>query len=351
MKRRTIVTHRMNRRLFVAGTSALVSLALPFVAAFDATPASAQPPSSPLPKIGFLANTPPLSDLVNRTGSQPAAKLFEEGLRERGWEDGRNVRIVWKSAEGSTQRLPALAQELVDARVDVIVAFGPGVVASVAKTRTIPIVMGAIGNFDGPPQLGTMAQPAMNVTGTTLEVGATMDGKRLALLKRTSPAVTRVAFVGPYGPTVPETTKDAARSLGIGVVAVRAEAMGDLPAAFDKALREGANGIVVRDWPQVHWPEMQKTIHELAIRHRLPVIHSVLSAGETGALLVYASDINDNYRRAPYYVDRILRGAKPSDLPIEQPTRFRLIVNRKAAEAIGLPIPASLLAEADQVVQ
>ena len=304
-----------------------------------------------IPQVGFLANTPPLADLVKRTASHPAAKLFEEGLRERGWEDGRNVRIVWKSAEGSVERLPALAQELVDARVDVIVAFGPGVVASVAKTRTIPIVMGAIAGYDGSPQLGTMARPALNVTGTTLEAGATMDGKRLAILKRISPAVTRVALVGPHGPTVPEPTKDAARSLGISVVAIRAEAIGDLPLAFDKALREHADGIVVRDWPQVHWPEMQKAIHELAIRHRLPVIHSVLSAGETGALLAYASDINDNYRRAPYYVDRILRGAKPSDLPIEQPTRFRLIVNRKAAEAIGLAIPASLLAEADRVVQ
>ena len=304
-----------------------------------------------IPQIGFLANTVPLSDLVNRTGFHPAAKLFEEGLRERGWEDGRNVRIVWKSAEGSLQRLPALAQDLVDARVDVIVAFGPGVLASVAKTRTIPIVMGVIGSYDGPAEIGSMGRPAMNVTGTTLEVGAAMDGKRLALLKRTWPALTRVAFLGPYGPTIAETTKDAARSLGISVVAIGVEAIGDLPVAFEKALREGANGMVVSDWPLVHWPEMQKAIHELAIRHRLPVIHSVLSAGDTGALLAYASDINDNYRRAPYYVDRILRGAKPADLPVEQPTRFRLIVNRKAADGIGLAIPESLVAEADRVVQ
>lgn len=326
-----------------------------FVAALFAVPAHAQQPLPPLPQIGFLANTPPLADLVNRTRTQPAAKLFEEGLRERGWEDGKNVRIVWKSAEGSLQRLPALAQELVDARVDVIVAFGPGVLAAMSKTGTIPIVMGAMGSYGGAPQVGTLARPAMNVTGTTLEADAGIDGKRLALLKRMSPAVTRVALlVDPGGrsdPEAMEATKKAARSLGISLLAVRAESIADLPGAFEKARSEGANGMVVADWPQVHWPEMQKAIHELAIRHRLPVIHSVLSAGETGALLVYASDINDNYRRAPYYVDRILRGAKPSDLPIEQPTRFHLIVNRKAADAIGLAIPASLLAEAEWVVQ
>jgi putative ABC transport system substrate-binding protein len=167
-----------------------------------------------------------------------------------------------------------------------------------------------------------------------------------------SPNVTRVALLdGDAKAVIGQAARDAARGLDITLISTKIDSIANLASAFDNAVRAGANAILVADWPQMHWPELQRAIHALAIRHRLPAIHSVLSAADTGALLVYASDILDNYRRAPHFVDRILRGAKPSDLPVEQPTRFHLVVNRKAAGAIGLSIPASILAEAEREIQ
>jgi putative ABC transport system substrate-binding protein len=302
--------------------------------------------------VGYLANTVPVKDLIERIPSHPAAKLFEDGMRGLGWVDGRNVEIVWRSAEGQYERHAALVDELLAMNVDVIVAFGPGVVAAARKTRTVPIVMGAIGSVSE-TDVGSLSRPAGNITGITLEVGPTLDGKRLSLLKEVTPTTRRVAFLcqSVLGTPLTQETLAAARSLGISVLALEEPSADRMVEAFAEASRRGADGMLVTDWPSYHAPKVQVAMHELATRHRLPVIHSILSAADTGGLMSYGSDILDNYRRVPYFVDRILRGAKPADLPIEQPTQFRLIVNLRAARAIGLSLPVSFMAQADRIVE
>jgi ABC-type uncharacterized transport system substrate-binding protein len=303
-----------------------------------------------LARIGFLANSVPLRELIGRVRSIPAAGLFEDGLRERGWEDGRNVTLVWQSAEGRYDRLPALAAELVAMPVDVIVAFGAGVTAAGKATRTIPVV----GVFGSLGEAWPSRIPP-NITGVTLEVGSGFNAKRLSLLKELSPGVSRVAFVVTRASSLFDgETLQAARTLGVTVFEVE---ITDRPTpklvgeAFDNAVRDGAGGLIVTDFPNAHWPDFQRAMHAAAARHRVPVIHTVLSAADSGGLAAYGSDILESYRRLPHFVDRILRGAKPADLPIEQQSRFPLVVNLKTAGDMGLAVPASILARAERVVR
>jgi putative ABC transport system substrate-binding protein len=327
-----------DRRRFLA---AIASLALPAAAQQDPG----------LPRIGFLANSVPLRDLVARVPSHPAAILIENGLRDLGWVDGKTVQIVWRSAEGDERRLPALAEELVALRVDLIVAFGPGVIEAAKKTRSIPIVMGAIGFM---PEAARLASPDRNVTGLTLASGAALDGKRIALLKEAMPAIKRVGFLDMVPPGAeldfrPEA-RDAAARLGVSTFGVPVDRPEAFASAIAQAVERRADALVVADFPLAHWAEHQRAIHQAARRHRLPVIHSVPGAADSGGLFAYGPDILANYRRTPYFIDRILRGARPSDLPIEQPTRYLLIINRAAARAIDLELPSTLLLQADRLI-
>ena len=302
-------------------------------------------------RVALLANTIPTADLVNRVPSHPAPKIIEDGLRELGWIDGKNIQFVWRSAETRYERHPALVDELVRMKVDVIIAFGIGAHTAAQRTKTVPIVMGTSGAVeDGIAE--SLSRPGGNVTGMTLFVGDALDGKKLALLKEAAPRTTRVAFLD-HAPSAPfsKTTRAAADALGISIFSIGAESPDKLESAFDEAIRSGADGILIEDSPIFHLRPHQQTIHRLAIRHRVPVMHSVLSATGTGGLMAYGSDILENYRRVPYYVDKILRGAKPGELPIMQPTKFELVINRKAANSIGLELPASLLAAADRIVE
>ena len=299
-------------------------------------------------RIGFLANTPSAADLERRTSSSPAPKLFEDGLRDLGWVDGRNIQIVWRSAEGRYERLGALVDEMVRMPVDVIVAFGPGVKEAASRTASIPIVMGAIGSVEE-SHVGLLSRPERNITGMSLETGPELEGKRLALLKEAAPHVKRVALLNATSPPHARTLA-AATALGMTVFAVRASSGDVLGAAFAEALAGGADAMLVTDWPAFNNRDTQLMIHALARRHRLPAIYSVLDSAASGGLMSYGSDILDNYRRVPYFVDRILRGAKPAEIPIEQPRRFALEINLGAARAIGLTMPPSVLAQADRVI-
>lgn len=333
------------------------------------TPWAAAQAGERLKRIGFLANSIPQSDLEKGTSTHPAVVEFVAGLRKLGWVDGRNVRIVWKSAESDYRRLPRLAEELAGLPVDVIVAFGGGVHAAARATRTIPIVMVT---YYSPVEDGlaeSLARPGGNVTGTLLVAGGQLQHieKRLSLLKEAVPGVSRVAFVTVWkGPASERQAFEArrendfrrnpvfsatARSLGLEVSVVTFGTLRDIPVAIDRAAGAGAQALWIDDLPELHYPDAQRTLASEARRHRMPDMHQVLGAAAQGGLMAFGSDITANYRRAPHFVDRILRGHAPRDMPIEQPSRVELHVNRGAARSLGIELSPELLLRADRVFE
>lgn len=311
-----------------------------------------------LRRIGVLAPIASQKDLVARTGSpQGPAILLEEGLKKLGWVDGENIQFVWKSAEGEPDRLPELAEELVRERVDVIVAFS-GVSAAFKKTKTIPIVMA--GSVFLPVESGfalSLARPGKNVTGLSLGSEPQIAEKVLGLLKEAIPGASRIAMVWADKAATPKdfapSKEDQAvhDALGITLLPVNYWGPSGLPRAFEEAVRQGAKAMLILITPGVGRKEEQDMIRELAIRHRMPVAHDYLPQREWGGILAYGNDPTVRWKRLPYYVDRILRGANPGDIPIEEPTRYELHVNLKAARAIGVTIPGSLLIRADRVIE
>jgi putative tryptophan/tyrosine transport system substrate-binding protein len=325
----------------------LVRAAAALVVATIAAVASAQPRVSPY-RIGVLANTIPLDELKGKTSANPMPRRLEDGLRDLGWVDGGNIQFVYRSAEGDLARLPSLARDLVAQRVDVIVAAGHGVGPAMEATSSIPIVMAASGFMVTP----ATRRPQANVTGLTLVTTPDFEGKRMALLKELDPRIRRVAIVddSPWQPD--EGLQAAAGKLGLTLIAVhfgRDPAM--IPKMIEQVVRDRADAVIVGEGLYLHTPEVQVTLHSLALKYRLPMLHSNLTAVENGGLVAYGPDIADLQRRAAYFVDRILRGARASDLPIEQPSRFVLSLNRKTAAAIGVRIPPSLLLQAVRVIE
>jgi putative tryptophan/tyrosine transport system substrate-binding protein len=320
--------------------------------------AFAQP--AKMPRVGVLANTIPMAELVAGTGANPAPRMLVEGLGELGWSPGRNIELVYRSAEGDYSRLPALARELA-ATSDVIVAYGPGVEAAIHATEKVPIVMGASGVF-GREMAGkvvrieSLAKPGGNVTGLTLVPGREINGKRLSLIKEAAPRVSRVAILGHTSSharaVIGPVTRAAAAEIGVSLspYAFGSDA-GKLDAVFAEMARDGIDSLLVLEMPATNLAPVQAAIHRLAERHRMVAMHEVLGAADSGGLMSYGHDIQRLYRRAPYFVDRILRGAKPGDLPIEQPTQFELRLDLKAARALGLTFPQGLLLQADRVVE
>jgi putative ABC transport system substrate-binding protein len=276
---------------------------------------------------------------------------FRKGLRQLGYVEGKNYVIEYRSADGRADRFPGLAAELVRLGVDVIVARGtPAAVAAKNATETIPVIMASVGE----PLLivDSLARPGRNVTGLSAFVNE-MTSKRLELIKELAPATSRIAlFANMSNPVAPpqwEETKAAARSLGIQAELLDVRSQDDVSRGFELAVARHVNALLVAF--DGLFQANAGMITELAARNRLPAIYVGREFIEAGGLMTYGVSFPHLYFRAATYVDRIFKGAKPADLPVEQPTKFELIINLKAAKAIGLTIPESFLARADEVIE
>jgi putative ABC transport system substrate-binding protein len=299
-------------------------------------------------RIGYLS-----------TGSAAATyvkplEAFKDELREHGWIEGSNVSIEYRWAEGKADRLPALAVELVRLDVDVIAASPtPAVLAAMKATTTIPIVGMGLTEPVAVGAVASIARPGGNVTGVTYSVDADIFGKQLQLLKDLVPNAATIAVLVNPGNTsaLPQTIgslQAAARSLGVELKIVETRSPDQFDASFARMARDRAEGLVVTGDSMFFLHRAR--LAQLAARHRLPAMSTQAQWVEAGGLVSYGPNLPDLWRRGATYVDKILRGAKPADLPVEQPTRFELIVNLNAAKAIGLTVPPRVLQRADQVV-
>ena len=338
----------MNRRCAVAALAAAPLFAL--------RPAIGRA-AERIPRVGLMLNTIAVADLGNPDKAGPAPRIIEEGLRARGWTPGRNIELAWKSVEGRFERWPEVVDQFIRMPVDVLVVFSDNAaLAAMQRTKTLPIVMMTTGVAMRDGIVASLNRPGRNVTGISFEQPPELNGKRLALLKQAAPRVTRLAFLFDQPPervglpTIGPITQATAHQLGMSLLGVGFKSLEEVQPAFDEALRQGANAAAVPYGIRIYMAEFQERMHELAIRHRIPLMHFVPRYVESGGLMGYGFDDLESYRRVPYYVDRILRGAAPSDLPIEQPTKFELAINLKTARAIGLTLPRSLVAQADRVI-
>jgi ABC-type uncharacterized transport system substrate-binding protein len=295
--------------------------------------------------IGYLSPGAPIF---------PAAiTAFSNGLLELGWIEGQNIAIEWRWAENRLERLPELAAELVRLNVEVIVAAGTlGPLAAKRATSTIPIVMTAAGDPLASGLVSSLAHPGGNVTGLSLMV-PDIAGKRLQLLKEILPQLARVAVLwnaaNPYPTIVFKETQAAGRRLGIEVQSLEVRSPDDFDGAFGDARRYHPDALIEVEDPLTN--SLHKRIVEFAAAERLPSFHGIGEEVKTGGLISYGTSIPDLFRRAAGYVDKILKGAKPDDLPVQQPTKFELVINLKTAKALGLTVPDSLLARADEVIE
>jgi putative ABC transport system substrate-binding protein len=295
---------------------------------------------------------------IGYLGSGTAVPLlldsFRQGLRALGWTEGENLDIAYRFAEGQSDRLPALADELVRLKVEVITASPtPAALAAKDATRTIPIV--GIG-FDNPVQHGLVAslsRPGGNVTGLSYSVGAEIFGKDLELLKELISQVRLVAVLSnsasPNHALLVNNVNVAARSLGVALLLLDASGPDGFDRAFAAMIKERAGALLVFGDPMftIH----RKRLADLALEIGLPTMYTNRPHVEAGGLMCYGPSFSDLWRRAANYVDKILKGAKPSDLPVEQPTKFELVINLKTAKALGIAVPPTLLARADEVIE
>ncbi len=303
-------------------------------------------PAKKVARIGFLA-----SSSLERIESRLAA--FQQGLRELGYVDGKNIITEYRSAEGKFERLPALAAELVRLKVDVLVAEGaPAAHAAKNATSVIPVVIGNAADPVGTGLVASLARPGGNITGLSdFNVGVVT--KRLQLLKEVVPSASRVAvLLNPTNPTNPLQLKEieaAAPALGVTLLRLEAKGPDDIDRAFATMRTERPGAIIVIGDPM--FGTHARRIAELAFRSRLPAIYTLRQYVDAGGLMAYATNFEHLYRRAATYVDKILKGAKPADLPVEQPMKFELVVNVKTAKALGLTIPQSVLMRVDKIIE
>jgi putative ABC transport system substrate-binding protein len=302
-------------------------------------------------RIGYLV-TGSLESPETRVGLD----AFRQGLRERGYVEGQNIVIEYRSADGKIDRLPGLAVELARLKVDLIFAVAtPAARAAQQATTTIPIVAGAMGDPVGDGLVASLARPGGNITGLTF-LGPELVPKRLGLLKEALPKVTRVAALwhpGAFGERTNQVmlkeTEGAARALGVQLQLVGVRGADELDRAFSTMTKERAEALVV--FPSTMLFSERRRIVALAAKHRLPSMSNAREFVELGGLIGYGASITDLNRRAATYVDKILKGAKPADLPVEQPTKFELVINLKTAKALGLTIPPALVGRGDEVIQ
>jgi putative tryptophan/tyrosine transport system substrate-binding protein len=289
-----------------------------------------------MPRIGFLASGP--------------REDFLRGLRERGYEPGQNIHIEYRFSEAQNERLPGLAAELVDLQPDLIVTVGGAGLAAKQATSTIPIVAVAVPDPVGSGLVASLARPGGNVTALST-LGDGMDMKRMERLKEVVPAASRVAVLANPSPgTGPRLAnfEAAARALGQQVRLVPARTPDDYAGAFAAAVDWGADALLVPSGPTTNYPTR---VVEFATQHRLPTFYEHREFTDLGGFVTFGPNFPEIYRRAAAYVDRILKGAKPADLPVEEPTTFDFVINLKTAQALGLNIPQSVLAEATEVLQ
>jgi putative ABC transport system substrate-binding protein len=307
--------------------------------------AEAQQPAK-IPRIGFLGATSP-STIPARLDA------FRQGLRDLGYAEGKNIIIEYRYADGKLDRVPALAAELVRLNVDVIVTGGSAATRPAREaTVTIPIVMAQDTDPVGNGFVASLARPGANITGLSI-VAPELSGKQLELLKETVPKLLRVVVPSnsnePSYPQLRKETELAAKALKIQIQFLDARSAKDVETAFREATKRRADAVLVPTMPIVASQRAQ--IADLAVKNRLPAMYGQPEYVEAGGLMFYGASITDLFRRAATYVDKILKGAKPVDLPVEQPTKFEFVINLKAAKQIGLTIPPNVLARADRVIR
>ncbi len=276
-----------------------------------------------------------------------------EGLRELGWIEGKNISFERRFAENQLDRLPVLAAELVRLDVAMIVTLGTlAPLAAKRATTTTPIVMIAAGDPVGSGLAVSLARPGGNVTGTSL-MAPDLAGKRLELLKEIMPGVSQVAVLwnaaNPYSALVFGETQEAARTLKIELQSLEVKGPGDIDSALDAAIQKHVDALVTVEDPLTI--AVRQQIADFTTKNHLPEVSGLRPFAEAGALMTFGANIIDMYRKTPRYIDKILKGEKPSDLPIEQPTKFELVINLKTAKALGLTIPQTLLVAADDVIE
>jgi len=303
--------------------------------------------SGNVPRIGWLG-------FPTREAARAYVQVFQQGLKDLGWVEGRNITIEWRFADGKPEHLPALMAELIQLRVDMIVvpSTPPSLIAKQATT-SIPIV--TVGGGD-PVELGlaaSLARPGGNVTGLTSTMGPEIAGKQLEVLKETVPKVSRMAVL--WNPATPgnalalKEAEIAARTLGVQLERVEARRLGDLDGVFREMSKKHAGSLLILG--DVLFTTHRARLADLTVKNRLPALYGDRQFAEAGGLASYGVNILTNFYRAATYVDKILKGAKPSDLPVEQPTKFSLVINFKTAKALGLTVPSSLLLRADHIIQ
>ena len=284
----------------------------------------------------------------------PSLETFRHALRELGYVEGRNVAIECRSADGNPERLAPLAVELIQLKSDVIVAAGGELVARAVHraNQTIPIIMTNVCDPVGTGLVASLARPAGTLTGLSI-MSTELSGKRLELLKETEPKIRRVAIF--LNPTTPcnnvefKETEIAARGLGLQLQSLEVRESNDFAKAFAVIVKERAHALLTLPDPITN--VQAKQIAEFAAKNRLPAIYHRPESIDAGGLMSYGPSYNDLFRRAATYVAKILKGAKPADLPVEQPTKFELVINLKTAKQIGLTIPPNVLARADRVIK
>ena len=300
--------------------------------------------SGNVPRVGFLSQAPP---------SGPSVEAFQQGLREHGYVEGKTIVIEYRDAEGKPDRLPSLASDLVRLKVNaMVVVGGEATLAAKNATTVIPIIMAGASDPVGSGLVDSLARPGGNITKSSA-FGPEISGKRLELLKEVAPRLSRVAVLAynanPAYKLQLREVEDAAQALKLQLQALEVREPNDFDGAFGAAKkgRAGAVNILTSSFLVAH----RKKLVDSAERSRLPVIYSGTGFVEAGGLMSYGPSNSDNYRRAATYVDKILKGAKPADLPVEQPTKFELVINLKTAKQIGLTIPPNLLVRADKVIK
>jgi putative ABC transport system substrate-binding protein len=328
----------MNRRRFLQAVSVSL-LAAPLAA--DAQQAGT------VPRIGYLGVT-------SASDRPPLLDAFRQGLRELGWVEGQNIVIDYRYAEGRVDRLPDLAADLVRLKVDLIVSVGTqGVTAARNATETIPIVMIGVRDPVGTGLIASLARPGGNVTGVSGYAGLEIVAKQLALLKETVPEIRRVAVLSnpanAYHQLAIREVTVAARSLGVQLQLLEARGPKEFDGAFAAMAKERVGALLVVS--DSIFNAHRTRLADLAARSRLPAAYGIRESVEAGGLMSYGPSFLEFYRRSAGYVDKILKGARPADLPVEQPTKFELVINLKTARALGLTMPPSLLRQADQVIE
>jgi putative ABC transport system substrate-binding protein len=298
-------------------------------------------------RVGFLVS--------RRVGSLASDYYggFPRGMRELGYVEGKNLVIEWRSAEGKYERFPGLAAELVRLKVDIIVTAGPQATKAAQRaTKTIPIVIGSTQDPVGSGFVKSLARPGGNITGLS-NLGADFSPKHLEMLLTILPKLSRVAVLGnpasaSHG-TVLKNVRDAAQSMRIKVLAADARTPQEIESAFSMMARDNAEAVIVA--ADAFFIQQGRQIAELAVKNRLPTVSGFREHVESGGLMSYGPNLTESYRRAASYVDKIFKGAKPSDLPVEQANKFELIINMKTTKALGLTIPKTLLFQADRVIE